>query len=71
MTRVHKIFSSLICGCLMQLSAAQNKHPQPCPVYTVQANHINVRQIEGTGIGYNRGYTTLEAFLTPFGHPGK
>jgi len=35
------------------------------PVTTVQANRLNVRQIEGGGIGYGRGYTTLETFLTP------
>jgi hypothetical protein len=34
-------------------------------VSMVQANRINVRQIEAGGIGYGQGYTTLETFLTP------
>jgi hypothetical protein len=36
------------------------------PESTVQANRLSIRQIEGKGIGYGQGYTTLEAFLTPF-----
>jgi hypothetical protein len=27
---------------------------------------ITTRHIEGNGIGYNRGYTTIEGFLAPY-----
>ena len=63
------IFSSLICGCLMHssLGADETSPNEPYsivpesrrkseaePVTTVQANRLNVRQIEGGGIGYGR-----------------
>jgi hypothetical protein len=43
----------------------RRKSPEAKAVPTVQANRLNIRQIEGGGIGYGQGYTTLETFLTP------
>jgi hypothetical protein len=69
------IFSSLVCGCLMhslegswtsESTRKSRKSDAARSLPAVQANRINIRQIEGGGIGYGQGYTTLETFLTPF-----
>lgn len=37
---------------------------EPCPL-SKKHYRTSIRHIEGGGIGYNQGYTTLEAFLAP------
>jgi trimeric autotransporter adhesin len=68
------VFLSLLCLTSMgyadsqelawQTSSQQQKNSQPCgrgPKHM----RVSARHIEGKGIGYNQGYTTLEAFLAP------
>lgn len=49
------------------LSAEEKMTPEPSTICGVNAasNRIGVRHIEANGIGYNQGYTTFEAFLSP------
>ena len=44
---------------------SRKKAKKSAPITEIQANKINIRQMEAGGIGYGQGYTTLEAFLTP------
>jgi hypothetical protein len=43
--------------------SAQQKNP--CNVREAQAMRLRARHIEGKGIGYGQGYTTLEGFFSP------
>ena len=57
------------CGQLNGLSVVGNSAAIPlkeleCQSYT-QSQRAYIKHIEGKGVGYNQGYTTLGAFLTP------
>lgn len=67
---IKSLAGSLICFANI-LFAKNPSMPPPsnnCPKGK-QHHRISIRHIEGGGIGYNQGYTTLEAFLAP--DPGR
>ncbi len=60
----------ILLSCLQPLMALENapavEKVECVQISPVQANRMGLRQIEGKGIGYSCGYTTVETFLTPF-----
>src|SRR3974390_1481326 len=62
--------SSLICFTALPVAATQQSVTQPQPageMHCMKANHphrIDIKHIEGKGIGYNQGYTSLDGLFT-------
>lgn len=58
------VLAVLLCSALMGQELATSTVPNP-PVFSkIQANRVGARQTEGKGIGYKKGYTTLQALVT-------
>lgn len=57
---VSAIAGSLICSTCITMESTQESCPSGKKHY-----RASVRHIEGGGIGYDKGYTTLELFAAP------
>lgn len=60
-------YSLLFLACFTTIAAFSDDIKPPCP-YDKKHYRMSVRHIEGGGIGYSQGYTTLEGFFAPNPH---
>src|SRR4051812_48241979 len=57
-------YAFLLFTCLLQTTICALEEERKCDLGS-RAAQITARHSQGAGVGYGRGYTTLEAFIAP------
>src|ERR1700722_132057 len=64
-TTAATLLTSLICMTSFAYTESESSQQKPSCGRGSRHMHLSARHIEGKGIGYGQGYTTLETFLAP------